>query len=453
MRQAGAVNLVVLAAAAAAAMVAMHSSAGGRPSVLASRRGLEGGCGTSGCRGGPGARTNPAASSLSDLGIAVHEAAEDVADAREGVQYAIDGVDGEGLARQQAQAANWALVSRRTMLTDAKTPAGRSSLHAQSKLPFGSDTFPVGFVDRWPPLMAPPPEVAAVEDRARDITPQKVSDDERAVARARGEQREGREMAGGSSGSGRDADTGDAVFDTQVAAARHIETLSDAMVGLHKALVAVRRQQMSRASRHATQGGSGGLRALPAWSDLVGQTPSWDAGRKPRLKENKGAKADGGESNQKASKTADKKAEAKAEEGEKAVAEAKATTEAAEEAVRAAMAVFKSAGCNAGSDASRMSQAGRQALPGCALSVTSRDVSRAQVSPLTAPCGQPAAPRRFQGRPALALPAACLLCSCLLRAGACWYIRLKTWGKQAAAAAAKYAADRAQVTPPSACHI
>jgi len=399
LRQPGsALIALVVATGCAAALVALRANAGGRQDILASSRGLG------------SAQTNPAASSLLDVGIAVHEAAVDVADARQGAQDAVNvGVDVEGLARRRLQAGNRAIASPTTMLTGAKKPAGRSNLHAQSKLPFGSDTFPVGFVDRWPPLMASPSEVAAVEDsedRARDITPQKVSDDERDVARARGDQREGREGPVGRNGRGRAGDSGDAVFETQVSAARHLETLSEAMTGLDKALLAVRRQQTSRARRHATKPHGGGLRLLPAWSDLVGRAPSWDAGLTPRLAgvqgaqgqaspapaspggregEGEGAKAEGGQ---------DKQGEAEAK-AKNAVAEAKDKTEAARRAVRAAMAVFKSAGCDGGSDTSRMSQGGREALPGCALSVTGRDVRRAQVPVLAAaaPCSQPAPPK------------------------------------------------------------
>lgn len=64
------------------------------------------------------------------------------------------------------------------------------------------------------------------------------------------------------------------------------------------------------------------------------------------------------------------------------LADAKAKTAAAKRAVRTAMAVFKSAGCDGGSLAAvrSFSISGLQGLPGCQLTVTALDVSKAQAA-------------------------------------------------------------------------
>ena len=238
------------------------------PIVLTIDEGAEGACGDSGCAGGSRAADDPAASSLSDVGIAVREAEQDVADAREEAQEEGEEVHGmgiQGLARYKASALIRGMMSRKTMLKERT--AGRSSLHAQSKLPFGSDTFPLGVAERWPPLMAAPQHdhhamasrqgaASDIEDdnntsaseasRAQDtrITPAKIYADEMAV-----------ERAGGGGKSGVD-DRGDAVFDTQVEATRDLAKLSEATSDLSRALSAVRRQRLGRAKRRGRTPGS-----------------------------------------------------------------------------------------------------------------------------------------------------------------------------------------------------
>ena len=62
------------------------------------------------------------------------------------------------------------------------------------------------------------------------------------------------------------------------------------------------------------------------------------------------------------------------------VADARAKTAAARRAVRTAMAVFKSAGCDAGSLTATFSKAGVERLPGCDLKVTAADVGKAEAA-------------------------------------------------------------------------
>ena len=62
------------------------------------------------------------------------------------------------------------------------------------------------------------------------------------------------------------------------------------------------------------------------------------------------------------------------------VADARAKTAAARRAVRRAMAVFKSAGCDAGSPTATFSKAGVELLPGCDLKVSAADVRKAEAT-------------------------------------------------------------------------
>ena len=247
------------------------------PLVLTIDERAQGACGDSGCAGGSRAADDPAASSLMDVGIAVRAAEQDVADAREEAQEEGEEVHGlgmQGLQRYKASALVRGMGSRKTMLK--MRTADRSSLHAQSKLPFGSDTFPLGVAERWPPLMtaeqhdhhAMASRQAAASDieddddtsaseasRSQDtrITPAKIYADEMAVERA---------GWGGKIGVDAGARSGDAVFDTQVKATRDLARLSEATSDLSRALSAVRRQRLGRANRRGHRPGSSKAKAL-----------------------------------------------------------------------------------------------------------------------------------------------------------------------------------------------